>query len=420
MNTSNNSIDQGKRFFLVGIVLLSIMGVAFSYELLSLHYIKNETSWLASNLCGKTGTFFDCGKVNNSSIARIFGVPLALYGLFFYLVFFLFLFQILAVNRRQGAFLLVNLLWILAIGALADLFLLVYSLFFVKSICPLCLITYFITWISLILVFMVTKSIKKEKSIPLNPFTILNKFGKSKKNIYSLPKFILSLTIPIFLSATMTFFFNQSVKAKEVNSDRKKLDQKIAEFLDKYEKEFKKNINLSPYPWLGGTEAPVTMVEFSDFMCPYCARLAPALKNLIKQNKGSIRLKFMNLPLDKSCNKYMKKQLHHGSCEMAKGAICADKQGRFWVMHDLLFSLKKHKISRKDILSAARTIDLKMAEFSRCMSSRATQKQLESEIEEAEQLEISGTPTVYINGKKAPSIHPLILNRIIDLELNKK
>lgn len=80
---------------------------------------------------------------------------------------------------------------------------------------------------------------------------------------------------------------------------------------------------------IGPKTAPITIVEFSDFQCPYCRVAAISLKTVMQRFPGKVRLVFRNYPLDNSCNRMMQRPLHTNPCEAAKAAYCAKDQGKF-------------------------------------------------------------------------------------------
>ena len=77
-------------------------------------------------------------------------------------------------------------------------------------------------------------------------------------------------------------------------------------------------------------DAPVTIVEISDFECPYCQKASQTLAELRTLYPGKLRLVFRNFPLDESCNKLLKRQIHENACAAARAAFCAGEQGQFW------------------------------------------------------------------------------------------
>ncbi len=150
---------------------------------------------------------------------------------------------------------------------------------------------------------------------------------------------------------------------------------------------FTRHINIDKAPVLGNADAPVTMIVFSDFECPYCSRVEPLIHQLLEANKNTLKVVFKHLPLP---------QIHKHAESAARAAIAAQKQGKFWELHDYFFQNKK--VQEKDIEHAAKKIGLDMKQFKADWESEETRKYLEDDINDAQLAEVTGTPTLFING----------------------
>jgi protein-disulfide isomerase len=148
-------------------------------------------------------------------------------------------------------------------------------------------------------------------------------------------------------------------------------------------------ISIGSAPVLGPSNAPITLVEFSDFQCPYCAVAAPEISALLKALPTQIRLAFKHYPLD----------MHPDAPQAAAASIAAAKQGKFWEMHDALFA-HRNNLSRSGLLADARALGLDMAKFEADLDAPATKAQVEADVRVGDKLGIPGTPTVFINGAR--------------------
>jgi len=157
----------------------------------------------------------------------------------------------------------------------------------------------------------------------------------------------------------------------------------------------------------GRSDAPVTIVEFSDYECPYCARLTPVLRQLEDKYPGQVRRVFMDFPLPS----------HRDALAAAAAARCADDQGRYWEMHDLLFENQK-ALRQADLRQYAKKIGLTAETFEQCMSTVATADRVKAARSQGEKLGVQGTPTFLINGRMVSGAVPLdVLSQIIEDEL---
>lgn len=149
------------------------------------------------------------------------------------------------------------------------------------------------------------------------------------------------------------------------------------------------SLSLNGAPSVGPANAPLTLVEFSDFQCPYCAVAAPELHRVMRAFPQQIRLVFKEYPLD----------IHPLAPLAAAAAVAADKQGKFWDMHDALFA-RRHSLDRDGLLATARDIGLDMDKFTADLDSDKVKAVIEQDMHEGDQVSIQGTPTLFINGQR--------------------
>jgi protein-disulfide isomerase len=142
-------------------------------------------------------------------------------------------------------------------------------------------------------------------------------------------------------------------------------------------------------PARGKAEAPVTIVEFADFQCPFCQKAEATLRTVIADHGDSVRLVFRNLPLS---------DIHPNATVAAVAGVCADKQGKFWDMHDAMFS-DQASLNEDGLKATARRLGLDSAGFSACMADPQTKASLEADTHAADELNIKGTPYFFINGR---------------------
>jgi protein-disulfide isomerase len=161
---------------------------------------------------------------------------------------------------------------------------------------------------------------------------------------------------------------------------------------------------------LGPADAPVTIVEFSDFQCPYCGRFAPALKNTLRKYPTQVRLVFRNLPLA---------SLHAQAVKAAEAAVCARDQGKFWEMHDLLFAEQK-SLGVDALKEKATRLGLDSKTFDDCLDSGKSENAIKTDMAAADQLGITGTPTSFVNGRYLNgAVSENDLSAVIDDELRR-
>lgn len=168
---------------------------------------------------------------------------------------------------------------------------------------------------------------------------------------------------------------------------------------------FAQDIDTTGSPFIGKENAPVTLIVFSDFQCPYCSKVKPLLDGLLKKNPGQLKIVFKHLPL----------QMHKQARPAALAAIAAHEQGKFWQMHDALFTLGR-SLNTESINKAAQNVGLDMDKFKRDLASAATQGKLKKDMIDAGKASVSGTPTLFINGRQVKARGADILQKMIDQE----
>ncbi len=148
----------------------------------------------------------------------------------------------------------------------------------------------------------------------------------------------------------------------------------------------------------GPADAPVTIVEFSDFECTHCASLHKALRETWLRSPGLVRIVFRHFPLDSACNPLVQSRFHTLACEAAVAAECAGRQGKFWQYHDLLFEHQK-RLEEKRLRDFARDLRLDLVSFDRCMQDPDSRQQIQDDIALGIKLGVNSTPTMFLNGR---------------------
>ena len=167
------------------------------------------------------------------------------------------------------------------------------------------------------------------------------------------------------------------------------------------------DVDVAGSPFKGPADAPVTLTLFTDFECPYCRQIIPLLEEVLQKNPKTVKLSFKNLPL----------KFHKLAEPSAKAALAAHEQGKFWPFHDRLFA--EQKLSEDLIKKIAQDIKLDMTQFEKDRESSQVQSKLQKDILDAQTAGVTGTPTVFINGRTPRQRTPEGFQAIIDDELEK-
>ncbi len=148
----------------------------------------------------------------------------------------------------------------------------------------------------------------------------------------------------------------------------------------------------------GGPEAPHTLVEYSDFQCPACKAYQPMIQQLVKENPDKVRLVYRHYPL---------RSIHPNAQAAAEAAEAANKQGKFWEMHDMLFNTQNDWSSLRSPKSKfeeyARSLGLNTEQFKADMSSKEVSTKIDADYQSGTQSGVKGTPTFFLDGKMITS-----------------
>ena len=170
-------------------------------------------------------------------------------------------------------------------------------------------------------------------------------------------------------------------------------------------------VNVGDSPFVGKADAKVTIVEFSDFQCPYCSKGREVMDELKKKYGDKIKIVFKNFPLP----------FHNQARDAAHAALCAAEQEAkaFWKMHDSMFS-DQSKLDKESLNTLAKKHGLKIDIFKACVDGAKHMSKIDADLEEGKKVGIKSTPTFFVNGQLVNGAHPVeVFSEIIDEQMNK-
>jgi protein-disulfide isomerase len=157
----------------------------------------------------------------------------------------------------------------------------------------------------------------------------------------------------------------------------------------------------------GPSNAPITIVEFSDYQCPFCSRAEETVKKVLDEYKGKIRLFYRDYPLP----------FHPQAQKASEASLCAADQGKYWEMHEKLFA-SQQALAVPQLKDHAKGLGLDAAKFDKCLDSGDKAKVVEASKKAGEELGVSGTPHFFINGRPLSGAQPFEeFKKLIDIEL---
>ncbi|MEW6429148.1 MAG: thioredoxin domain-containing protein [Thermodesulfobacteriota bacterium] len=168
-------------------------------------------------------------------------------------------------------------------------------------------------------------------------------------------------------------------------------------------------IDLSGSPVKGPADAPVTIVEYSDFQCPYCSRTVPLVEEVLKKNPQTVKVVFKQFPLVR---------IHQFAMPAALASMAAGKQGKFWEYHDKLFA-NSSKLNEEQLTAIATELGLDLDQFQKDRNDPTIRQIVNRDMQEAARNNVRGTPTLFINGRLLKNRSVEGIQQEIDKELKR-
>ncbi|HEY7924323.1 MAG TPA: thioredoxin domain-containing protein, partial [Vicinamibacteria bacterium] len=451
----------GKRIA-AALVLCALLAFVAGLLLLQ-HYGEPRAVAAVSQACGE-GESSGCDQVAQSGWSRVGGFPVAAWGLAFYLSLGVLLLLALVAPAELRPALALVALGALAAALVADLALLAVQAFAIHAFCKLCILTYALGAVAFAALLPARRAAGAAGALLARPegrialagavagalailafvfaanTTLRTRAAARSAGLLGAPAPApvapASDTPPPAAAAAATptaelapagtsapaggvkdaaYWREQAQKLQATLDDPRKLEEYFSAKAQRdHDAAPIAQIDLANAPMRGPAEAPVTVVEYSDFLCPYCRQLAQALAGFVPQAGGRIKIYFKNYPLEASCNPKLQRSIHTGSCALALGGLCAQYQGKFEAYHDRVFGTEMHSAQPADVIRLAGEAGLNASAMEGCLDDPKTKAALAAQVAEGNRLGITSTPTVYIDGKKLPQINYFVA--VVDKE----
>ncbi len=386
-----------KNLFLLGSVL-AVLGLGISLYSLY-HHIELKYFGDHSFMCNINDTL-SCDEVANSRFSEdMWGNPLGLYGA----GYFLGLLLLLVVGRLKPELrrdVLQTYGTLVVIGVVVSVTLGGISHFIIGKLCPSCIGVYSVTFVQAAVLFFSLEAIPR----PLSFKQISN------GGWYA----VLALGVAIAL-----FQLFKPAPNRNMTLDVPKTSEELAALKSKIEGDRRPGalasldanvaasvkIDFSAYSGLGedyrkgSDDAKVKIVEYADFQCPACSTASKAMRQLASEFGDRILIVFKMYPLDNACNPGMQRAMHAYACEAAIIARCAGSYGKFWDLHNQFYD-NQSSIDSTRILAWAKDAGLSSDQIAQCKASKDIVAKIQDDIQQANAAGLTGTPTIFFNGRK--------------------
>ena len=338
------------------IALLAIIGFLLTIELAFIFFKVNFNEQYSASFCS-VNNLIDCDGVAKTNYSMFLGIPLALWGMFYYLLTLFLNFVHLIQNKFKNTIFdvfknpksYIATLGLISFGV--SICLATISIFKINKICALCFITYFIDLF--IALFAKSKGSFFIKDIKNTIYDFID--GVKKYTVLFIILLIGFIGIVTYTSVSMVF------------SPQQKIQKSFEEFMNMEKNKYAVSGNI-----LGNPKGEIIYV-YSDFMCPFC-RVTNIMASKFAHENKDIQIIHMNYPLDTSCNKYIPHTVHPGACTLAKYALAAKKQRKYWDMSNLIFD--EQPTSEADIIQLSEKINIDIVKLVNDVSSQEIEQEL--------------------------------------------
>ena len=382
----------------LNLLLVSVLITIALFIYLTIHHYSIKLGLGGNALCSISEKI-NCDAAATSRFAEMLQIPIALMGV----VFHIFLLGCLLFYKfrwvDQSVYLKRTVQFMLLIAAVVSIVMAIISLFIVKVICPFCFATYIFSFINLALGWNVINADQRD-------YEFTNYFQDYKSHL------IMLALIPV-TAWIVSRMINENYGLAELN---KVVPEKISQWKNSPVYEFDKQLGLNN----GVASDKIVLVEFADFKCPHCRVASKTIETFLK-GRNDVQFIFKPFPLDGTCNPGDQMSKGDGTrCTLAAWTLCAEqiaKKG--WSMHHWIFDKQEEISAISDLRTLLPEIEkqfqLKPEELTACADSSSTYDLIKRSSNEGHKAQVSGTPTIYLNGKRLGSGHILqVLNAAVD------
>ena len=368
---------------------LALLGLSLSAYALR-HHLAFKASGATSAVCN-VNDVVSCDAAAASSYSEIAGIPLGVYGIAFFSSLLVFNVMRAAASRsgQVGRMASQTHAVMVLIGVAVSIVLAIISATSVKAFCLVCSGIYLVNILMAVSMHMARAQLARPFSKGAVAVGGLIAFAITGVSGWSYTQFVATAK-PASLNPQSAQGLTQSPPEQAIKAAGQGAARQIP-------------LSRSPYSGAGedyrygNEQAKVVVQEFVDFQCPGCAVLASTIKELKAKYGSRVLFVFRNYPLDGKCNHNINGTFHAHACAIATLARCAGQYGKFWDYNELAFS-KQSEASAENAVKWAKSVGLAQDAIDTCQKSQDILNKLKDDVALADQLGVTGTPTLFING----------------------
>ena len=371
--------------------LLCLAGLGISVYLAVMHSAVRLGNLALGGVCGGGG---DCNSVVSSPYGSLLGVPVSVWGSWFYLVAGSLSAALLLMRREDVPAFARALLGLTALALAFDAYLAWAMAARLQAWCPLCVATYAV---NLILLLVAARAAARSRDLPARMGSLLPAPAILRRPLDpAYYREALKLLLVAFGAGSSAIVLALWLTVSAAESRREKAE--LATLLEYMSHATPVAIPTEGLPARGPENAPITIVVFSDFLCEQCRLASRYLEIVATHHRGSLRMFYASAPADQECNPGADRTLHPGACAVARAAECAHRQGRFWEFHDAVFA-DPGKSGPEKIADYAARSGLDTAALNACRPEEGPAAAVAAQIALARAAGVGSTPTIFVNGR---------------------
>jgi protein-disulfide isomerase/uncharacterized membrane protein len=363
--------------------LAAVAGLILGSVATWVHHRIVSSSGAYASFCN-VSEIINCDSVLTSPYGSLFGVPVSAWAIGFYGI--LLVLVVAAGGRpserrdrvRADAF-----AWAVA-GSLFSAYLALISAFVVKALCLICAGLYTVSTVALGAAWIQASPLRKAAGRLLERWRAVRRHP-------ALSAAVVAIVISIFVLSGWL--------GAQTRLTREQVFRSNPQFYDWYTGQPVIGAPIAGGYAQGPENAPIQLVEFSDFECPHCAQAYITLKDLLPRYQNQIRFTYHHFPLSNDCNSAISHKGHEHACRAAVAGDCAAQQGDFQPYANLLFA-NQGNLDDKSLRSYAKQVGLDVDAFEKCLSSTAAAERVADDIKEGQKAGVRSTPTFFINNRR--------------------